>query len=203
MAETVRLDWSNLLRSRKQRLILAQVVTGVVILGVDFPRPIYRHSSSVADFFLFFVALTATLLSVVRLVDELQLDHPIRKVFGAALWFQSELRFTGLAAVILHCSAWAVLLATIGYVWYPALSIIGIIFGWAASILYLINWWWLFRERHVVRGDNGEETVETADNVEEGKYLAVNLASVPLVGQIGQPEKEAKFPRTVEPNNYI
>ncbi|XP_055525157.1 uncharacterized protein LOC129718413 [Wyeomyia smithii] len=196
MAETKHFYWNG---SRKQRLILAQVITGLVIIGVEFPRPIIWHTATVADFFQFFIALTATLLSGVRLADELQQDHPIRKVFGAALWFQSELRFTGLAAVMFHCSAWAVLLATFGYVWYPALSIIGIIFGLAASILYLINWWGLFQERHVVRGEIGGETVKNADNVGEGKYLA----SVPLVGQIGQPEKVNKDPRVVEPNNYI
>ncbi|XP_055525158.1 uncharacterized protein LOC129718414 [Wyeomyia smithii] len=181
----VHLSWNG---SRKQRLMVAQVMSGVVILGVDFPRPIYWHSSSVADFFLFFVALTATLLSVVRLADELQRGHPIRKIFGAAMWFRSELRFTGWAAVVLHFSAWAVLLAAIASVWYLVLSIIGSVFGFAASILYLIDWWGLFRERHVVREKIGGKTVETADYVEKGKYLAVNLASVPLVGQIGQPE---------------
>ncbi|XP_053682020.1 uncharacterized protein LOC128732725 [Sabethes cyaneus] len=207
MPESIRVHWKNLLRSRKQQLMLAQVITGIIIIGLEHPRPLYRNNVTVADFILFFLALSATLGTLVRLADVLQESHPIKKVFGASLWFRMELRFTALAAAVLHCSAWAVLLAAIGSLWYPVLSIIGSVFGFIASVLYLIDWWQLFQQRPTPRGEIGIEAgpqppIETADHV-EGKYLAVNLASVPLVHQFGQPEKANKDPRNVQPNNYI
>ncbi|XP_053681711.1 uncharacterized protein LOC128732479 [Sabethes cyaneus] len=207
MSESTRIHWNNLFRSPKQRLMLAQMITGIIIIGLEHPRPLYRSNVTVADFILFFLALSATLGTLVRLADVLQENHPIRKVFGATLWFRMELRFTGLAAAVLHCFAWAVLLAAIGALRYPVLSIIGSVFGFIASVLYLIDWWQLFQERPVPRGEIGIEEgqqspMDTGDHV-EGKYLAVNLASVPLVHQFGESDKINKDPRNVQPNSYI
>ncbi|XP_053681793.1 uncharacterized protein LOC128732543 [Sabethes cyaneus] len=177
MFESARQYW-NVLRSPENRLRVAQVVIGIIVLGVEFPKPLYYSDVSMADYILFFFTFNATLLTLVRLIDTIRADHPIEKVFGEELWFRTELRFTGLMTLALCFSAWAVFLVAIAVIYFPAQNIVGGVFGFALSGLYLVDWWQLFQKRRSARADTGADDAELAvgraDDV-KGSFLAVNL----------------------------
>ncbi|XP_055538967.1 uncharacterized protein LOC129726378 [Wyeomyia smithii] len=137
------LDW-DVLRSYRGALKLAQIVVGIVVLGLEYPR---AHLS-VAEYILFFVTLNVTFVTFVVLLDSLlKKRFSVENTFGAKLWPLVELRFTCGVALVLHCLAFWTLMGTINLWWITAQRALGSVFAFVASALYFADWWRLFSGR--------------------------------------------------------
>ncbi|XP_058827751.1 uncharacterized protein LOC131687668 [Topomyia yanbarensis] len=146
-------DW-DVLKTWKGALKLAQLVAGIIILGLEHPRPKLPTYSTV-DGLLFFITLYVTIATLVILVDALQKTHPVRNTFGPYHWFRVELYFTGLVAVGLHILGFLVLMSAVSYWWVPELNLAGSVIALVASALYFIDWWRLFSGRSAVVAETG------------------------------------------------
>ncbi|XP_053681556.1 uncharacterized protein LOC128732336 [Sabethes cyaneus] len=133
-------DW-DVLRSYKGGLKLAQVVVGIIILGLEHPRP----NNATPDYILFFATLNATIVTVVVLVDLLSTKQPPANDLGAKLWARVELRYAGFFALVLHCLAYWVLIGAINLYTVPVVKILSSVFAFVASGLYLADFWRLWR----------------------------------------------------------
>ncbi|XP_055524565.1 uncharacterized protein LOC129718150 [Wyeomyia smithii] len=157
----------------------AQMVLGFVVIGLEHPRLNYDNQYNTADAILLTITLSATLVTTVILMDAFK--HTIRKVFGETSWFQLELRFTGLVFLALAYSSWIVFLRAIGEHRNPAPRITVSVLGSVLSVLYLINWWQLFRERHIARDELEPDLMTVKVGNDSGCQLAANLATRPLI----------------------
>ncbi|XP_058444131.1 uncharacterized protein LOC131425891 [Malaya genurostris] len=136
-----RFDW-DVLKSPKGILKVTQVVLGIIIIGLEHPRPLSNYTDT--DYVLFFVAIYATLATLVILIDALQKSHYAEKSFGSKFWFRIELRYTGIVGIVFQILACWVLINALHFWQVPVLNVVGSGFAFLVSIVYLVDWWRLF-----------------------------------------------------------
>ncbi|XP_058443125.1 uncharacterized protein LOC131425327 [Malaya genurostris] len=153
-----RFDW-DVLKSQKGILKVTQVVLGIIIIGLEHPRP--RSPYTEADYILFFVAFYGTLATLVFLINALQKTHYVEKTFGSKFWSGFELRYTGIVGIVFQILACWVLIRALNFWWVPELNVVGSVFAFLVSIAYLVDWWRLFSEQqHASTKSKSTPTVE-------------------------------------------